>query len=182
MLWHTSRPRRIVGTKWCAVRVMRHTGCVAKYAGMTERTRGYAHRIDVAASVSAVWAAFTTSASLASWCSLRAAIDARPGGSVRLSVDSVTEFEAVIDVFAPERRMRLIYLPSSELPPTECTLVDDFVLEARPRVTIVRLLGSGLPSASAWDVIYLRRRRGWEQALARLKIYLERDTEPQAGR
>lgn len=98
-----------------------------------------------------------------------------------MSVDSVTEFEAVIDVFIPERRMRLIYLASTELPSTDCTLVDDFVLEARSGVTILRLLGSGLPSGSPWDVIYLRRRRGWEQALARLKLYLEHEAERGTG-
>jgi Activator of Hsp90 ATPase homolog 1-like protein len=143
---------------------------------MTDRTRGYAHRVDVAAAVPVVWSALTTSASLGEWCSPGAQIDARQGGSLRASVDRVTEFEAHIDVYLPGRRMRLIHLPSSVLPSTDCTLIDDLVLDAGARASIVRLLGSGVPSDSAWDVFYLRLRRGWERALARLKVYVERES------
>lgn len=142
---------------------------------MTGRTRGYAHRVDVAAPAAVAWTTLTTSAALRQWCSLEAQIDARPGGSLRASVDRVTEFEAHIDVFEPPRRLRLIHLPSSALPPTDSTLVDDFVLDESAGITIVRLLGSGVPSEPAWDPWYLRLRRGWEQALARLKVCAERE-------
>ncbi len=149
---------------------------------MTDRTRGYAtrgyaHRIDVAAPAPAVWIALTTSAALDRWCSAGAKIDARPGGSLRASVDRVTEFEAHIDVYTPQRRMRLIHLPSPALPSTDSPLVDDFVLETLGDGTIVRLLGSGIPSDSAWDAVYLRLRTGWERAMARLKVYTERAPE-----
>lgn len=149
---------------------------------MTDRTRGYAHRVDVDAPVSAVWRALTSSASLAEWCSAGARIDPREGGALRASVDRVTEFEAHIDVFEPPRRLRLIHLPSSALPSTDSTPVDDFVLDESAGVTIVRLLGSGVPSESAWDAFYLRLRRGWEQALARLKVYVEREAAGGAER
>jgi len=149
---------------------------------MTDRTRGYAHRVDVAATAPVVWSALTTSASLCEWCSPGAEIDARQGGSLRASVDRVTEFEAHIDVYLPGRRMRLIHLPSPDLPSTDCTLVDDLVLEAGARSSIVRLLGGGVPSDSAWDLIYLRMRRGWERALARLKVYVERESPRSVAR
>lgn len=149
---------------------------------MTDRTRGYAHRVDIEARAPAVWAALATSTALRQWCSRGAEIDARPGGSLRASVDRVTEFEAHIDVFEPPRRLRLIHLPSSALPSTDSTPVDDFVLDESVGVTIVRLLGSGVPSESAWDAFYLRLRRGWEQALARLKVYAERETAGGAAR
>jgi uncharacterized protein YndB with AHSA1/START domain len=142
-------------------------------AGMTERTRGYAHRVDLIAPAPLVWAALTTSAALSEWCAPGAQIDARPGGSFRASVDRVTEFEAHIDVYLPPRRMRLLYLPSPELP-AESPLVDDFVLDTGAARTIVRLLGSGIPSDAAWDEMYLRLRTAWERALARLKVHAER--------
>ncbi len=142
---------------------------------MTGRTRGYAHRIDVTASAPVVWVALTTSAALSRWCSAGAKIDARQGGSFRASVDRVTEFEAHIDVYNPPRRMRLIHLPSPDLPPTDSAVVDDFVLDASRKAMVVRLLGSGIPVDSAWDAIYLRLRVGWERAMARLKVYVERE-------
>ena len=65
---------------------------------MSDRVRGYAHRIDIAAEVEAVWQALTDSAWLARWCSPGAQIRPRAGGLFRASVDRVTEFEAHIDV------------------------------------------------------------------------------------
>lgn len=141
---------------------------------MTGRTRGYAHRIDVAAPVPAVWNALTDSRSLALWCSPRAEISARPGGAFRANVDRITETEAHIDVFEPHRRLRLIHLPSSGIP-TQATLVDDFILDEAPGGATLRLLGSGFPSEEDWDAIYLRRRTGWQHALARLKVLVERE-------
>jgi len=140
---------------------------------MTERTRGYAYRVDVVAPVPLVWTALTTSVALGLWCAPGAQIDARPAGSFRASVDRVTEFEAHIDVYVPERRMRLLYLPSPALPP-ESAMVDDFVLDAGPERTIVRLLGSGIPAGAEWDEMYLRLRTSWERAMSRLKVYAER--------
>ena len=153
-----------------------------RIADMTDRTRGYAYRIDVTVPAAAVWAALTTSAALDQWCSAGAKIDARQGGSLRANVDRVTEFEAHIDVFSPQRRMRLIHLPSALLPATDSTLVDDFVLDASGEATIVRVLGSGIPTDSAWDAIYMRRRTGWERAMARLKVHVEREAERNGSR
>lgn len=149
---------------------------------MTDRTRGYAHRIDVVAPVSLLWEALTTTAELEEWCSPGARIDARPGGSFRASVDRVTEIEAHIDVYSPQRRLRLIHLPSPALPAIDSAIVDDFVLESCGEATIVRLLGSGIPSGSAWDAIYVRVRTGWERAMARLKVHAERGLARSAAR
>lgn len=115
-----------------------------------------------------------TTAAVGLWCSPDAAIDARPGGSFRANVDRVTEFEAHIDVYVPERRMRLIHLPSPALPAAGIAIVDDFLLDGTPRGATLRLLGSGFPADEAWDAVYLRRRTGWERALARLKVLIER--------
>jgi len=148
---------------------------------MTGRTRGYAHRIDVAAAVPAVWNALTDSRSLALWCSPGAEMSARPGGSFRANVDRVTETEAHIDVYEPNRRLRLIHLPSSGVPSSQATLVDDFILEEAPGGATLRLLGSGFPSGQDWDAIYLRRRTGWQHALARLKVLVEREARGSIG-
>ena len=142
---------------------------------MTERTRGYAHRIDVRAPAQLVWAALTTSTALSQWCAPGAEIDARPGGLFRASVDRVTEFEAHIDVFMLQRRMRLLYLPSPALP-ADCAMADDFVLDEGSGVTIVRLLSSGFPGDAEWDEMYLRLRAAWQSAMSRLKVLVERET------
>jgi uncharacterized protein YndB with AHSA1/START domain len=141
---------------------------------MSERVRGYAHRVDIAADVSSVWRAFTEAEHLARWCAPGAQIRAKPGGLFRASVDRVTELEASIDVFEPGRRLRLIYLPSPALPPAESAIVADFIMEAAPSGSIVRVLGSGVPDGADWDLPYKRMRIGWERAMARLKVYVEK--------
>jgi hypothetical protein len=140
---------------------------------MSGRTRGYAHRIDIAAGAAVVWTILTSTESLRKWCSPEAQISAREGGLFRACVDRVAELEAHIDVLLPERRMRIIYLPSEGLP-TGSAIVDDFILDnSDPSKTILRLLGSGFPASPEWDTFYLRLRTGWERAVARLKVLAE---------
>jgi uncharacterized protein YndB with AHSA1/START domain len=143
---------------------------------MGEHTRGYAQRIDVVADAQQVWRSLTTTEELARWCSPGATISGRPGGLFRASVDRVTELEAHIDIFEPARRLRLIYLPTPALPATESAIVDDFILDADGDGTVMRLLGSGYPADPAWDAHYLRLRVGWERAVARLKVWVERQS------
>jgi uncharacterized protein YndB with AHSA1/START domain len=141
--------------------------------GAMEKTRGYAHRLDLRTGVTPVWTALTEPRLLTQWCSPDATISPRPGGLFRACIDRMTELEACIDVFEPGKRLRLIYLPSSALPPADSALVDDFVLEPARAGTILRLLGSGVPGESAWDILYLRHRNGWQAALVRLKALLD---------
>jgi uncharacterized protein YndB with AHSA1/START domain len=140
---------------------------------MSDKARGDAHRIDIAAGAPHVWRALTLSEQLRLWCSPEAEIRARPGGLFRASVDRVTEFEAHIDVCEPQRRLKLIYLPTPGVPPADRAMSDDFILEAVAEGTIVRLLGSGFPVSDAWETQFLRLRTGWSQALARLKVLVE---------
>ncbi len=140
---------------------------------MGDRERGYAHRVDILADASEVWRALTDPVPLTRWCSPKAVIQARQGGLFRASVDRVTEFEAHIDVFDPERRLRLLYLPASSLPRADTVMVDDFILDPVPGGTIVRLLGSGVPGVPEWDTQYWRLRTSWQQAMTRLKVYVE---------
>jgi hypothetical protein len=46
-----------------------------------------------------------------------------------------------------------------------------------PGGTIVRLLGSGVPGSPEWDTQYWRLRTSWQQALTRLKVFVEKLTK-----
>ena len=144
---------------------------------MAERHRGYAQRVDIAADVHKVWQALTEAPHLAKWCSPDAQMRARAGGLFRASVDRVTELEAHIDVFDPGRRLRLIYLPSPALPASDTAIVADFIMEPSPEGTILRVLGSGIPDSPEWELQYKRMRTGWERALARLKVFVEKQMD-----
>jgi uncharacterized protein YndB with AHSA1/START domain len=144
---------------------------------MSDKERGYAHRVDILAEAGEVWLALTDNQQLARWCSPGADIRARPGGSFRASVDRVTEFEAHIDVFEPGRRLRLVYLPVPDLPRSDSVMVDDFIIDRVPGGTIVRLLGSGVPATPEWDTQYWRLRTSWQQAMTRLKVFVEKQAK-----
>jgi uncharacterized protein YndB with AHSA1/START domain len=143
---------------------------------MGDRIRGYAQRVDIAGEVPAVWAALTEAAHLVRWCAPDAQLRPRAGGLFRASVDRVTQMEAHIDVYEPQRRLRLIYLPSETLPATETAIVADFILEpatAPATGSILRVLGSGVPEGPGWDTHFKRMKVGWGAAMARLKVYVE---------
>lgn len=153
---------------------------------MRDRARGYAHRVDIAADPAEVWLALTEAEHLVRWCSPGAQIRPRQGGLFRASVDRVTELEAHIDVFEPARRLRLIYLPSKALPPTDDPIVDDFILDAKSATdasqgTILRLLGSGIPATEEWNRQYQRLKLGWQQAMTRLKVFTEKQLRSKAS-
>lgn len=136
--------------------------------------RGYAHRIDVRAPREQVWSALLEPELLAQWCGSEARVTARANGSYRIRADTDLVREAHIDVFEPGRRLRLIYMPQPDMPPTGSVIVDDFMLDVDGEQTTLRLLGSGYPDEEGWERFYLRLRQGWPRALARLKVMLEK--------
>jgi uncharacterized protein YndB with AHSA1/START domain len=156
---------------------------------MANHTRGYAHRVDIRAEIADVWQALIDPARLARWYGPQARVDAREGGSYWIRVDAELTREAHIDVYQPPRRLRLIYMPTPGLPSDDAVMIDDFLLHSElaapgkpAALTIVRLLGSGIPEGQAWDPFFLRLRGGWERGLLRLKVLLEPPPQkPAAG-
>jgi uncharacterized protein YndB with AHSA1/START domain len=140
---------------------------------MAERTRGYAHRVDVAAPMDLLWRGLVAPELLSVWYGKGARVDPRRGGRYCVRSDRDLAREAHIDVFEPGRRLRLIYMPPPDLPPCDAVVVDDFILDLEPGNSVLRLLGSGFPQDEAWDLHYNRLRSGWALALARLKVCIE---------
>ena len=140
---------------------------------VAERTRGYAHRININAPLELVWRGLIDPELLALWCGPGARVSARSGGGYYLRLNGDLEREALIDVFDPGRRLRLIYLPPRGLPESEAVMIDDFILDTEQGMSVVRLLGSGFPPDEAWEPLFVRLRAGWALALARLKVCVE---------
>ncbi len=146
---------------------------------MSRGYRSFAHRVDIGAPVQRVWRAFTDSATLERWTTPGATVAPRERGRMHVMF-SGSEHDAAIDVMVVPQRLRLILMPVKGMPSTgeggaEAAIVEDFLFErVSPAATAVRLLSSGVPSAVAWVTYYLRKRRHWELALARLKVFLEK--------
>jgi uncharacterized protein YndB with AHSA1/START domain len=143
-------------------------------------TRGYAHLVEVSVPVARVWRALTDPALVRIWSGQEAEIDAREGGLYRIGKRNGGGREAHIDVFDPNRRLRLIYMSDPDLPASGSAVVDDFLLDVRKGegTTSLRLLGSGVPESPEWDSLYVRIRMGWERFMARIKVTLESPPKP----
>ena len=143
-------------------------------------TRGYAHLVEVDVPAARVWRALTDPRLIRIWSGQESEIDAREGGMYRIGKRDAGAREAHIDIFDMNRRLRLIYLNGRDSPPSESAAVDDFILDTRrgEGKTSLRLLGSGIPDAAAWDQNYMKIRMGWERYLARIKVTLESPPKP----
>jgi uncharacterized protein YndB with AHSA1/START domain len=137
-------------------------------------TRGYAHLVEIDVPVGRIWRALTEPALIRIWSGQEAEIDARKGGVYRIGRGHTGGREAHIDIFDPNRRLRLIYMSGPDSPPSDSAVVDDFLLDMRKDGTAsLRVLGSGVPDATVWDKPYVRMRMNWEKSLARMKAALE---------
>jgi uncharacterized protein YndB with AHSA1/START domain len=143
-------------------------------------TRGYAHLVEVEVPAARVWRALIEPRLIRVWSGQESEIDPRKGGMYRIGKLDAGAREAHIDVFEPNRRLRLIYLNGRDSPPSDSAAVDDFILDVRhgEGKTSLRLLGSGIPDAPEWDQSYVKIRMGWERFLARIKVTLERPPQP----
>lgn len=141
---------------------------------MSGAYRSFAYRIDLAVPVERVWRAFTDSRVLSRWCAEGATITPREKGRLHVVFGGDVELDAHIDVLVTPQRMRLILLPTRGMPTSDAVIVEDFLFERAKAGTTLRLLSSGVPSSPAWVTYYLNKRRYWELALTRLKVFLEK--------
>jgi uncharacterized protein YndB with AHSA1/START domain len=142
--------------------------------------RSFAYRVDIDATVERVWRAFTDGRVLGRWCAEGATITPREKGRMHVVFGDDVELDAHIDVLVTPSRMRLILLPTPGMPTADAVIVEDFLFERGKDGTTLRLLSSGVPSSQGWVTYYLNKRRYWELALTRLKVFLEKglDAEP----
>jgi uncharacterized protein YndB with AHSA1/START domain len=140
---------------------------------MPLKTRGFAHRIDISVPPPKVWTVLCGPMLLPLWIGTDARIRPQKGGHWSATVAPGLLREAMIDVFDPPRRLRLIYMTPPDLPAFDGAVVDDVLLDAEGRGTIVRLLCSGVPDLPEWTAYYARIRTLAERALARLKVLCE---------
>ena len=142
---------------------------------MSSAYRSFAYRADIDAPIERVWRAFTDSRMLERWSAPGATITPREKGRMHVIFGSDVELDGHIDVLVTPQRLRLILLPTPGMPGNDAVIIEDFLFErAKPAGTVIRLLSSGVPAGQGWVTYYLVKRRHWEMALARLKVFLEK--------
>ncbi|MEJ0099878.1 MAG: SRPBCC domain-containing protein [Pseudomonadota bacterium] len=137
------------------------------------KTRGFAHRIDIAVTPAKVWAVLCGPTLLPLWAGMGARIKPQKGGHWSVLPAPGLEREAMIDIFDPPRRLRLIYLTPPNLPAFDGAVVEDILLDTEGTDTVVRLLCSGVPDFAQWTPHFGKIRINTERSLARLKVLCE---------
>ncbi len=150
---------------------------------MSTKARGYAQFVEIRQTPERVFAAFADARELEAWYASEATIEPRRGGQLRVKLGNGRVRDATIDVWEPGRRLRLIYMPDPALPASVTgPIVEDVLFDVKPGLTVVRIMGNGVPGEREWDVHFLALRRGWAYWLHSLKRYLEAAPPPEGGR
>jgi uncharacterized protein YndB with AHSA1/START domain len=140
---------------------------------MPIKTRGFAHRTDIAAPPARVWTVLCGPSLLPLWLAPDARIKPQKDGNLSATVAPGLYREAIIDVFDPPRRLRLIYLPPPNLDLPEGAVVEDILVNEEDQNTVVRLLCSGVPDSIQWSAYFMKMRAATERAMSRFRVLVE---------
>jgi uncharacterized protein YndB with AHSA1/START domain len=148
----------------------------------TDKPRAFEMTMDLDAPVEQVWAALTTAEELMRWFPLQARVTSGEGGSMHWSWDGAWDWDTRIDVWDPNRRLRLVQdtvqmtdatgkpVPSDDRQPV--TLALDFQLETHAGKTRLRLVHSGFGQGAQWDDELDSVSKGWQSEMRSLQHYL----------
>lgn len=146
----------------------------------TQTTRSHETRAEIDAPIEMVWKAITHARDIERWFAPKMSVEPQVGGAVIADWGPGVEWKTVIEVWEPNRHLRLVETRDRALsasPVTEmlepCRLVQDYYLESQGGKTIVRLVHSGFGTSEAWDTEFEGTRGGWAACFVRLKQSLE---------
>jgi uncharacterized protein YndB with AHSA1/START domain len=120
--------------------------------------------IEVNAPVEAVWRALTEGEELSRWFAPAARVNPGKGGTVWLSWGPGVEGEGRIEVWEPNRALRV----------SEGASFIDYLIEKRGSAVVLRIVHSGFGEGASFDDQYESTLGGWNYFMFNLKHYLER--------
>ena len=139
--------------------------------------RSQTHEIVIAAPVEAVWKAITDAEELTRWFVESAKVVPGVGGSFSISWGGPEEGGSRIEVWEPNRKLRVALKPFDMGPAkydANSPIVEEYTIEQRDGKTVLRLVESGIPNTAEWDGFYDGTNEGWDQFFRTLRHYLER--------
>jgi uncharacterized protein YndB with AHSA1/START domain len=152
---------------------------------MTEqrpKTRSQEHEIEIDAPVEAVWRAITDPDEIVRWFCENARVTPGTGGTFWVSWGQGQEGECAIEVWEPNKRVRLRQLPHDSVSGspynTETAalspIINEYILESVGDKTVLRVVHSGILASEDWDAYYDGTIRGWQLFTIGLRHYLEK--------
>jgi uncharacterized protein YndB with AHSA1/START domain len=120
-------------------------------------TRHHETVIEIPAPVEEVWKAITEASEVQRWFAPEVRTDPREGGEYFASWGPGMDGAGVIEVFDTPHHLRVV---SSRVDPP-VRIAQDFYLEGKGGVTVLRLVHSGFLSTADWDQEYNGTKAGW---------------------
>ena len=149
---------------------------------MRRQTRGYLQGFETPADTATVWRALTEPAALKLWYATEAQVEPQLGGRFSVTTRLFGRREATIERFDTGMRLSLMYQPNPDWPPlSDTALIEDFLIDERQGLRLLRVIGSGVPADEAWTPLLKRLRTGWALAFAQLQLRLRGGRLPDAA-
>lgn len=136
-------------------------------------TRSHTERIDLRASLADVWHAITDIESLKKWLVQEGEFSPHIGGAYQLSLLDGTEMSGRIDIYIPNRRMRLVVAlrdGAEPLPTGPITI--SLQLKEIEKGTTLSVTVAGIPADEDWEEDYKRSEMRWQNGLEELRSLL----------
>ncbi len=143
------------------------------------KTRSVEVQLDIAAPLDAVWKAITEADEMKRWFPLDAESKPGVGGHILRLWGDVCTWQTRIDTWEPSAHLRLVSaapqhsVQNDAVAAAPAELVEDWHLEGRSGKTVLRMVHSGIPTATEWDAEFDGYSRGWNFELRALRHYLE---------
>ncbi len=129
---------------------------------------------ETSASSATIWRALTDPAALAIWCASEAVVEPRVGGRYMIVSRLFGRRDAHIERFDTGARLQLMFEPNADLPPlSDSALIEDFIIDERKGLRMLRVMGSGIPAGEKWMRTLVRLRTAWALAFAQLQLKLK---------
>ena len=119
----------------------------------TPETRQHETVIEIPAPVEEVWKAITEASEIQRWFAPEVRTDARQGGEYFLSWGPGMEGGGTVEIFDAPHHLRLVQKRGG--------MAQDYYLEGKGGVTVLRLVHSGFLNTAEWDNEYNGTRVGW---------------------
>jgi hypothetical protein len=116
-------------------------------------TRQHETVIEIPATVEEVWKAITEAGEIQRWFAPEVRTDAREGGEYFLSWGPGMEGGGTIEIFDAPHHLRLVQKRGK--------IVQDYYIEAKGGITVLRLVHSGFLTTAEWDNEYNGTKSGW---------------------
>lgn len=132
-------------------------------------TRSHETSIEIEAPLEEVWKAITEAEEIQKWFAPKVTVKPGVGGSMTGSWGPGMEGTQQIEVWEPNRHLRLIDEREQSV-----RLVVDYFLESAQGKTVLRLVHSGFGASAEWDGEYSGTQSGWAGFFRVLKYTIEK--------